>query len=318
MSFNGQRWQVSATDDARKNLPPPKRDFQEANPPKNLEDLYSRYDPSVGAGIAIALGSLLVYLLAKVAIRFVCKNIKRYLQKTNKTFCKYFPEEKLPPLHVVQQLAVEHGIEIPEDVLLKLSSKDDDYNSADMLSSKQIKNSSMSNKRSSTKTTILSPTPTTPAKSPDDIFFNKACQSCVKEKDYIFNNNSKSPGYITVNIIGATPSSITPNPCHKPCCIIPNHHHRLASLSEEGNKDFTTDPMVPGPAGAVYPNLLVTTATIEKFPLLPDDLIKSSSNNVTTNVPSCSKCCSAVSGKYNATEEKFNCSNYFITNETVL
>lgn len=105
-------------------IPPPKRDFQEAEPARNLDELYAKYDPSIGAGIALSLGALLFYLLASVAAKWTWKRIKSRLQRTKK-FSKYFPVKELPPWHVVKKIADEQGIEIPESLLIRLTDRGD-------------------------------------------------------------------------------------------------------------------------------------------------------------------------------------------------
>lgn len=326
----------SMYDAMKKNIPPPKRDFQESNPPRNLQELYDRYDPSIGAGIAIALGSLLIYLMAQVAIKFIFKNIKRGLQRTKK-FGKYFPEENFPPLHVVQKLAAEQGIEIPESLLSKLIASDNAkvQSAGERRSSTTATPSAKKSSSTITASTMATNLTTTP-KSPEDIFFNKACQSIhsMKETEFLTNKstaaNDASQRIITVNIIGATPA-ITPNPNHKPYyppCptytqIVPAFKNTTIATVQQHKQRGVDGVLVveDDECDVNYDNVVVTRATIENFPLLlKNDADFNNDSNY--KVPSsCAKCGGNNSSASDENSYNRSCyyhSNLLIKNETVL
>uniref|UniRef100_A0A915L661 Uncharacterized protein n=1 Tax=Romanomermis culicivorax TaxID=13658 RepID=A0A915L661_ROMCU len=97
---------------------PPKRDFQDADPPKNLQELYARYDPSVGVGIAISLGSLFAYLLIRMTASYIWRNIKRQMRRS-RLFHHLVKRSQLPPFEMVRKLAAEQNMEIPESILAR-------------------------------------------------------------------------------------------------------------------------------------------------------------------------------------------------------
>lgn len=179
---------------------PPKRDFQDANPPKTLDDWYARYDPSVGMGIALTLGILLFYLLSKVAVKWVWKRIKFQLQHT-KRFGKYFPVKDLPMLSLeeVQKIANEQGIDIPESLLITLTAR------GDVLAFKkqpELRRMSLELKKIHRKRYEI-------RRLSQEIERNLAHQSkkrlCFVDETIFPSNQDVVP--ITVNIIGATPNS---------------------------------------------------------------------------------------------------------------
>lgn len=179
---------------------PPKRDFQDANPPKTLDDWYARYDPSVGMGIALTLGILLFYLLSKVAVKWVWKRIKFQLQHT-KRFGKYFPVKDLPMLSLeeVQKIANEQGIDIPESLLITLTAR------GDVLAFKkqpELRRMSLELKKIHRKRYEI-------RRLSQEIERNLAHQSkkrlCFVDETIFPSKQDVVP--ITVNIIGATPNS---------------------------------------------------------------------------------------------------------------
>lgn len=226
---------------------PAKRDFQDHNPPKTPEELYSRYDPSVAVSTGVVLGGMLGFIVGRVMLKCVVKMTKRQLRKT-KRFAKYFPERELPPLHVAQQIAREHGIALPESLISKL-----------------VRAGSEANLRRIADA----------AKSPAAITA-AAISPLILQQQQPSPGSAPSPsagellGLIRVNIIGATPS-ITPNASHK---ILP----ALAVVEKRSaDQQVTRDPA--GENGHVGTKsvdsetraknaLVVTTATIETQPLL--------------------------------------------------
>lgn len=104
--------------------PPGKRDFQDHNPPRTAQELYDRYDPSVGMSTVIVLGIMLGVVVIRVSIKYIHRSIRRRLRKS-RLFKKYFPvnETKWPPLHVAEQMAREEGIQLPKSLILKLTAE---------------------------------------------------------------------------------------------------------------------------------------------------------------------------------------------------
>ncbi|KAL1237508.1 hypothetical protein T02_13831 [Trichinella nativa] len=100
-----------------------KRDFQEHNPPRSDEDLFVRYDPMVGICIAVVLSAMLGILLAKVAVRWIMKRIKRRLKRAKfgkRLFnCESAPAIALPPSNYSTSLTVINSNKLSNASLLQ-------------------------------------------------------------------------------------------------------------------------------------------------------------------------------------------------------
>ncbi|KRY86582.1 hypothetical protein T4D_3190 [Trichinella pseudospiralis] len=100
-----------------------KRDFQEHNPARSDEELFVRYDPMVGICIAVVLSAMLGILLAKVAVRWIMKRIKRRLKRAKfgkRLFnCESAPAIALPSSNYSTSLTVINSNKLSNAPLLQ-------------------------------------------------------------------------------------------------------------------------------------------------------------------------------------------------------
>uniref|UniRef100_A0A915KXR6 Uncharacterized protein n=1 Tax=Romanomermis culicivorax TaxID=13658 RepID=A0A915KXR6_ROMCU len=228
----------------------PRRDFQEANPPRTDAERYKRYDPAVGIGISVTLGIFLFYLLSKVAVHFLWKRIRRKLQHTRR-FGKYFPIDELPPLHIAQKIARDNGFEIPDSILVKLKdTTSSSSNNSTLYRSNlcKIENGDQVLRRSSSSLLYQPRTALTVAKiteqSPLGVLVHKLSNVKDDVSKRFLKPNDEAPNsrvtnkdrrqqqlqQITVNIICPTPS-MTPSASRK----------ELAEVVDDSNSDNEND-----------------------------------------------------------------------------